>query len=1594
MAQAIAQRYTIYTGELRIERRRDLVKKYLLGGKRVLCGILTAALIMTGINVPELSVKAATENSNNADESETKTEVVSDETTETALHDSTAFEESSTTKNSSEESETEETKSTEEATEETTEKNSDEKKSDEEASTKETTDEEITNEENPVDNDLEEQNNTDGTIQNGDFESGNWAYEPWEITVGDGNTLEVKSDATNRYINIWMNSEADVSIQQTVTNVKGGSYKCSLKQRGKFNNELSLKVKKDNEELASKSLGALEEWNNWQNIVTDEFKVAEGDTIIVEISGKLPAGEGIQLDDILLQLIPDTFTKAQLEELYNEYNDYKDADYTAESWTGFKTALDEAKEIIDGSENDEDKITTVYKALQEAAGKLEQQGISFKLHFYADNLADDDQLGVVLWEKANIKFSDTTAKAEWKVWDKDCFLMTESRYTGWCSIDIVVPSENAENGFEIYKASKNENGEYTTEKLYAISQSWDGKDIYAELVSKEAKEYALKNNKIYKDTDAEAVQRNVTLYVYDSEGTPAIISGKNKLKSVDMETGNIKALEHSYMDEWNNLYYDMTADEKAKGWYYLTLSVPSAGDNEKAFELYRKDGTGKYTWIKNFINGSNTDDYSVDINPVFAGNVYYKNGEFLNNQGISSEMAELKKLIAEAEKLKNEDYTKDSWNIFTEALNEAKAIAEKEGSATDEEIKAAKDKLENAKKGLKYSRQADINVEKIPLAEDFITGADLSSYISLIESGAVFKDENGNALSDEEFFKKVAEGGTNWVRIRVWDNPYDSSGNSYGGGHNDIKTAIKIGKLATQAGMRVLIDFHYSDFWVDPAKYKAPKAWAGKTVAEKAQLLYDHTYNNLKKLHDAGVDVGMVQVGNETNNGMAGVSYSVEEDICSLFRAGSNAVRQFSKEVHNGDEKAVKVAVHFADPQNGFGKYAALFEKYNVDYDVFAASYYPNIHEYSTGKGETNSLRETLEYVAKTYGKQVMVAETSWPNTWEDGDGHGNGAPRLTENLQYDISVQGQADEMYAVVKAVSEVTNGIGVFYWEPAWIPVGYAYNDDGSVNEAQLSKNKALWEKYGSGWASSYAGEYDAEDAGRWFGGSSMDNQSWFDFDGTALPTLNTYSYIRTGSVCETKKISSIMKKHEYELSVGDEVKLPEKIEAKFNDGTSAEFPVEWDKETVKLISTDKAGQYAINGVVTCEYNNNIKNVVEKYNVVLTLYVLASKDSNLIINSGFEDGINGWKIVYDDGTENALSGYTIKATEETPHSDKYGLNFYREDKGLSFKVFQTRTNLPVGIYDFGGFIQGGGANEGDVSYAYVKVTSDKGEERYTLKSECEFKGWKNWSQPQITGFAVNAGDTVEVGFEVQTSKAGSWGSIDDLYIYGSYGVNVDAELKNGSITVSDNMVRCGEKVNFTVTPDDGYAIGEKAVLYKVNEDGKKEQIQECILDSNGAGSFTMPAYPVVISTEFKEIEDIDFNDVTFADIPVQIYTGKAIIPEINAYYKSYALVEGKDYTVTCENNVAVSTTAKVIVTGKGRFKGTKELIFEIRKAVNLKDAIVEINGSDFTDKNKVPNFYYTSKEIKPQDIVVKVKTENGEAVLEKNEDYIVEG
>ncbi len=157
---------------------------------------------------------------------------------------------------------------------------------------------------------------------------------------------------------------------------------------------------------------------------------------------------------------------------------------------------------------------------------------------------------------------------------------------------------------------------------------------------------------------------------------------------------------------------------------------------------------------------------------------------------------------------------------------------------------------------------SSINIEKVTgISDETIRGVDVSSVISLENSGVKFYNFEGE---EQDIFKTLAESGVNYIRVRVWNNPYDSEGNGYGGGNNDIDKAVEIGKRATQYGMKLLVDFHYSDFWADPAKQQAPKEWQGYNLREKQEAIYQFTKESLQKLIDAGIDVGMVQIGNET----------------------------------------------------------------------------------------------------------------------------------------------------------------------------------------------------------------------------------------------------------------------------------------------------------------------------------------------------------------------------------------------------------------------------------------------------------------------------------------------------------------------------------------------------------------------------------------------------------------------------------------------------------------------------------------------------------------------------------------------------------
>jgi arabinogalactan endo-1,4-beta-galactosidase len=388
-----------------------------------------------------------------------------------------------------------------------------------------------------------------------------------------------------------------------------------------------------------------------------------------------------------------------------------------------------------------------------------------------------------------------------------------------------------------------------------------------------------------------------------------------------------------------------------------------------------------------------------------------------------------------------------------------------------------------------------LRVEKVEnLSENFILGMDASCVPSLEKSGVRYYDHNG---VEKNVFEILKENGINYIRVRVWNDPFDKDGNGYGGGNCDLENAIAIGKEATRCGMKLLVNFHYSDFWADPGKQMVPKAWKDMDIDTKCDALYQYTKESLRKLKDAGVDVGMVQIGNETNGAMCGEYATMVggwKRITQLISAGSKAVREVCPEA--------LVAVHFTNPEKpeSYVSYGKNLHDYQVDYDVFASSYYPFWH------GTLDNLAGVLSDIANTYGKKVMVAETSYAFTSEDTDFFANTLGRGSQIAGYPFSQQGQADLVRDVIDTVvNKTTNCIGVFYWEGTWITAG------GSSYE----ENRKLWETYGSGWASSYAGEYDPKDAGKWYGGCAVDNQAFFTADGHATEALKVFSLVRTGN-----------------------------------------------------------------------------------------------------------------------------------------------------------------------------------------------------------------------------------------------------------------------------------------------------------------------------------------------------------------------------------------------------------------------------------------------------------------------------------------------
>ena len=359
----------------------------------------------------------------------------------------------------------------------------------------------------------------------------------------------------------------------------------------------------------------------------------------------------------------------------------------------------------------------------------------------------------------------------------------------------------------------------------------------------------------------------------------------------------------------------------------------------------------------------------------------------------------------------------------------------------------------------------------------FVKGMDLSTLLELERCGAKYYD-NGE---ERDLLAIMKSYDVDTIRIRLWNDPWSETGESYGAGENDLKTSLEIAKRVPAAGFGVLLNFHYSDFWADPGKQIKPKAWADYGVKELEQAVYDYTLESMRTFLDAGVNITMVQVGNELSNGLLWPEGKVPnyDNIATFVNAGIRAVRKA--------DATIPVMIHLDNGGNNalYREWFDNFTKRGEDFEIIGLSYYPFWH------GSLQMLNDNMNDIAERYGKDLVIAEVSMGYTMEDyknyeklSDEERKGyatRPALVEKIEYPMTKQGQYDFMEDFLNRISHIKGGKGkgFFYWEPAWIPVP------------------------GSGWATPASLKY-MNDPGPC--GNEWANQALFDYDGNALPTLS--------------------------------------------------------------------------------------------------------------------------------------------------------------------------------------------------------------------------------------------------------------------------------------------------------------------------------------------------------------------------------------------------------------------------------------------------------------------------------------------------------
>ena len=617
------------------------------------------------------------------------------------------------------------------------------------------------------------------------------------------------------------------------------------------------------------------------------------------------------------------------------------------------------------------------------------------------------------------------------------------------------------------------------------------------------------------------------------------------------------------------------------------------------------------------------------------------------------------------------------------------------------------------------------------LREDFAFGVDASMTKTVLENGGVYFNKDGK---EQDLFQILKRNGVNFVRFRLWNNPTTKYGDKYGGGDNDVENDIFMARMAKEANLNVLIDFHYSDFWADPDKQNVPKEWGSLLPRELPEAIKTFTTETLQKFKDSGVTVDAVQIGNETNNGMAGYGINWNntsesfDQIAKMMQAGIDGAKAvFSN---------IKTIIHLANGGNKdeFENYFTSLDARNVNYDIIGASYYPHL------SGNIDELQTNLNNVSEKTNKPVMVVETSWGFTDEYIYGvTGNSYSSEDEEVGgYLTSVQAQATMLRDITNVLAKVPNqkGLGIFYWEPGWLPVKYA---DWATNYGQS------YADYGK---DGFEEKYDTHGLATW------SNQGLFSYTGKALPSLATYTYLKEGHN-EANETSTGLRHdliENYTINTANNEELPKTVKVVTDFDAIREREVVWSNEAIEAVKNTKQGIL-----------KGLKGLVEgKYEVSINVKCIR----NFVKDPGFEQqgesDILGepWHLKDVVPANQKVAKLDRKKDIRSGRTD---LNWFYSSEEFSLTVYQDVT-LPADTYTLTTYV---------MSIAMSAIAHTRFELFYQIEGQDEvavsfldedhLAGWGDYQECSIEDIVISQESNVRIGLHV-AAKAGAWGHNDD--------------------------------------------------------------------------------------------------------------------------------------------------------------------------------------------------------------------------------------